>query len=766
MKTVPHEMTAVKPGQDTTSFSRRTFLAGSMGASLVMAFGPLGLAGSARAAIEGRRFSPTVWFEMDEQGATLINIAKAEMGQHVGTSLARILADELGVSWEDVSIKHVDSDPRWGYMVTGGSWSVFTTFKMLSQAGAAGRTVLIEAGAGMLGAAPADCRAEDGWVIAGEKKVSYAEIVSKGDIDRSFTAEELEAMPVKPASERRIIGRPGGALDIPAKTDGTAAYGIDAERPGMVYARPLVPPTRYGSKVNGVDDSAAKDIPGYIGYQVLEDPSNTLQGWVSALADNYWSAVKAGDAIKVDWTAGPTAGVSEDDILAEGAKLAKQKGTGTLVVNDGDVDAAAAAAARSVSAIYRTSSVLHFQLEPNNAVAEFADGKWQLYSGNQWQSLILPLLAKALEVPEDQVVIHQYYLGGGYGRRLFGDYMLPAALTAKAVGKPVKLVFTRPDDARFDCARSPSVQHFSASIDGDGKVSGIEHAAVAGWPTQTMAPGFMFDGLDDSGKADPFSINGAEHWYTLPGHRVRALMNPVAQETFLPGWLRSVGPGWIGWGVESFMDELAHVTGQDPIAFRLSMLDASGKNAGDKPQTAGGATRLAAVLRRTRERSGWGSELPADEGLGVAACAGQERNMPTWIACVAHVKVDRASGRVKVKRLYQTIDCGTRVHPDGAMAQAQGASLWGLSLALHEGTRFEQGQVADTNLDSYTPLRMGDVPELDIEFIDSDAFPVGMGEPPVIVIGPAIANAIYSAVGVRVRDLPIRPEAVLEQLQS
>lgn len=743
--------------------SRRTFLAGSAGAGLIMGLGVV-LPGCSReqaasdlaADAMDRSFAPTVWFEVDAEGGILVNIAKAEMGQHVGTALARVVADELGADWEAVRIKHVDSDPKWGYMVTGGSWSVFTTFAMLSQAGAAGRTVLRDAGAALLVVPADDCTVSMSEVSAGRESVSFAEIVKRGDISRTFTDEELAAMPIKPASERQYIGKATKARDIPEKATGTAIYGLDVELPDMVYAQPLLPPTRYGSSIKSIDDSAAKDVRGYIRTLSLSDPSEVLQGWAVVIAENYPSAMKAAKAVKVEWQAGSTASVSEADIVSEGERLARDKATGVLVVNDGDVAGARANAAKTHSAVYRTSTALHFTLEPQNAVVEFADGKCHIHTGNQWQSLILPVLSKALGMPETDIVIHQYYLGGGFGRRLWGDQIIPAALAARELGRPVKIVFQRADDSRFDCCRSASVQQFDATFDAGNELTGIEHAAAAGWPTLAMAPGFLADGVDGNGKFDTFSISGGDHWYTLPNHRVRAINNDLAQRTFLPGWLRAVGPGWVGWGVESFMDELAEIAGVDPIEFRLARLDGAGKNAGKAPEAVGGARRLAAVLKDVRDRSGWGRKLPAGEGMGVAVCHGQERTMPTWIACVAHVGVDKAAKRIKVHKIWQSIDCGTVVHPDGALAQAEGATLWGLSLALHEGASFQNGQVRERNLDAYTPLRMGDVPELDIRFMDSTEFPTGLGEPPLIPVPPAVGNAVYRASGIRVRNLPIR----------
>lgn len=754
-------------GNAAPVLTRRAFLIATIGTAAAFGF-PRSAGAAMDPAVRGGEppvdagplFEPTLWFSLDGEGIATVNIIRAEMGQHVGTALARILADELEVGWDKVRIIHVDTDPKWGVMVTGGSWSVWQTWPLFSQAGAAGRTALIEQGARLLGAEASACIARDGAVVAGERTISYGDIVRHGGLDRRFTPEELATLPIKPASERRLVGKPVAALDIPQKTNGGARYGIDARVPDMLYARPKIPPTRNGSRVTSVDDSAARKVKGYVRSLVLDDPSQTVPGWVMVIAESYPAAIRAADLVKVDWTPGPGADISEKAIQDHALQqIARPDGGVLLDTGGGDTAAAFRAASSTIERTYTTATVLHLQLEPVNALAFEKDGVFEIHTGNQWQSLILPTLAKALGRPEAGIVMRSYLIGGGFGRRLNGDYAVPAALAAKALGRPVKMLLTREDDTRFDSVRSPSVQTLRMAFGEGSRVTAMEHHAAAGWPTQIMAAFFMPKG--QGGKPyDPFAIAGADHWYDVGAQKVRAISNDLANSTFRPGWLRSVGPGWINWALESFMDEAALHVKTDPVAFRLALLTGAGRNAGSAPSAVGGALRQAEVVRRTAARAGWGETLPPDEGLGIATSFGQERDMPTWVACIARVRVERASGRVTVRKLTIVIDAGTVIDPDGALAQAEGGALWGLSMALREGTEFVNGAVKDINLDSYTPLRIADTPELDITFVDSAEPPVGLGEPATTVVGPAIANAIFAAVGVRLRHIPITPDAV------
>ncbi len=735
-----------------------------IGAGVLLGYPRSSLA-DASAGSAGDLFEPTIWYGIDPSGVVTVNIIRAEMGQHVGTALARIIADELEADWDKVKIVTVDSDPKWGLMVTGGSWSVWQSFPMLSRAGAAGRLALIEEGAKILGLSPQACVAREGAVHAKGKSVSYGDIVARGDLRRTYTAEQLQGMPIKPPRERRLIGKETLARDVPSKVNGKGRYGIDAAVLGMLYARPKVPPTRYDSKVISIDDSAARDLPGYIRSLALDDPSGTAPGWVMVYADSFTVANRAADLVQVKWQTGESANVSEADLQKRGMELIADPKGGALLVDDPGVDEVLQSATRKMERTYTTATVMHFALEPINALAFEKDGVFEIHTGNQWQSSILPVLANALGRGEDKIVMRSYLLGGGFGRRLDGDYAVPAALAAKAIGKPVKMVCTRADDMRFDCPRSPSRQVLRLAWGEGNRIVAMDHHAAAGWPTAHVAPYFM--PKDANGTPyDLFAISGADHWYTVGAQRVRALRNDLASRTFCPGYLRSVGAGWTSWAVETFLDEAAVMAGVDSLAFRLGLLDGAGRNSGSAPNAVGGAHRQAAVLARAAQKAGWGKALPKDVGLGIASTFGQERTMPTWVACAARVRVDRTTGQVAVEKLTVVIDAGTIIHPDSAEAQVEGGVFWGLGMTLHEGSEYVKGQPKDTNLDSYRVLRMGDIPEIEIEFLPSTEAPVGLGEPATTAVAPAIGNAIFAATGARIRHLPIRPEAVLAALSS
>lgn len=743
------------------TIGRRGFLIGSLSAGiLTVGYGVIPPR-DAHGATGPQALSPNLWYEIDRDGIVTVNVAKAEMGQHVGTALAQAVAEELEADWSQMRIRHVDSDPKWGTMITGGSWSVNWTFDLLSRAGAAGRMQLLAAGAKALGVAPESCRAAKGRIVSGSKSIGYGELVAAGGIAGAMSDAELKQIKLKDPATYEIVGKSVPALDIPAKVDGSARYGIEVKPTGLLYGKLVRPPARNGATVQTVDDAAAKSIPGYVRTLVLDDPSKTFSGLVVVLADSWWSARKAADAVQVTWNAGPHASVDDAALLAEARRLASDPTTGAAWVMDGDATAALAKATGVVAAEYTTGTNLHAPMEPMNATALLDGDVWHLHAGNQFQTASVPLVAKALGVDPAKVRLHQYYLGGGFGRRLYGDYLIPAALAAKAIGKPVKVIYDRTDDMRLDCPRSPSFQALKGAVGPDGRIVAWTHDVVAGWPTVTVAPALLAD-TPDKRKADSFAVSGADFWYGVPNHHVRAIQHELAQVVLSPGYLRSVGPGFTIWAVESFMDELARTAKADPVAFRLAHLDAAGKQAGgDTPSNKGGAHRLAAVLRQAAERAHWGKgKLPAGTAQGVALSMGQERGMPTFTACVARVAVDRKTGKFKVEKLTVVSDVGTPVNPDGVQSEMESATLWGLSLALHEATPVRNGAIVAGNFDSYAPLRMSQVPELDISFVGHGLYPVGIGEPPTTVVAPAIANAIAAASGARVRSLPITADKV------
>ncbi|MGH6743150.1 MAG: molybdopterin cofactor-binding domain-containing protein, partial [Bradyrhizobium sp.] len=680
---------------------------------------------------------------------------------------AQIVCEELGANWKDMRVQLASNDPKFndpvlGAQITGGSWSTMMNFEAMSRAGAAGRIALTEAAAAAMGVPASELVVRDGVIshAKSKKSMSFAELVKGGKATKTFTPDELKAIKLKTADQYTMIGVSVPQLDIPDKTRGAAKYGIDVMLPGMVYGALVTPPVRYGATVKSVDDSAAKKVPGFIKAVTLDDKTTTTTGWVVAVANTYQNARKAADALKIAYDGGPNAKLSSESLFTEARRLQSLDDSGEYFVKTGDPKGTFGSAAKLMEAEYTTNINIHCPMEPMNATAEFKGDILHIYSGNQFATRSGGIAAGAAGIDPKFVVMHQMYLGGGFGRRLDADMMVPAVQAAKAVGRPVKVIYTRENDMTMDFSRPLTYQKVKAGLDGDGKLIALSHDVVSAWPTARWGiPDFLTPSVDKKGPLDSFTVNGSDFFYTVPNHYVRAIKNEMAHNATPSGQLRSVAPGWTFWAVESMIDELAHAAGKDPAQYRIELLDGKGDNAG-------GAERLRNTLLAAMGLAGYGTkQLAKGEGMGVACVSSQERKTASWTACVAHVAV-APSGEVKVKKLTVATDVGTQVNPDGVQAQVMGAALWGMSLALFEKATMENGAIQQTNFDTYTPIRMSQMPELDVSIISNGLTATGTGEPATTVVGPAIANAIFNAVGARVRSLPITADAVKAAMKA
>jgi isoquinoline 1-oxidoreductase beta subunit len=749
----------VKVIPQTTDLSRRSFLVDTAAAGLVLGFA--GVPGIDQAFAASASFEPSVWYAISPDGLVTVTCGKADMGQHIASTMAQIIAEELGANWKDMRVQLASNDPKFndpvlGAQITGGSWSTMMNFDAMSRAGAAGRMALTEAAAAAMGVPASELVARDSMIShpKSKKQMSFADIVKSGKASKTFTPDELKAIALKSPDEYTMIGVSVPQLDIPSKSNGTAKYGIDVMLPGMVYGAVVTPPVRYGATVKSVDDSEAKKVKGFIKAVTLDDKTGSTTGWVVAVASTYAQAKKAAEALKISYDGGPNAKLSSELLLDEAKRLQGLSDAGQFFVKDGDPAAAFGTASKVLEAEYTTNINIHCPMEPMNATAEFKGDILHIYSGNQFATRSGAIAAGAAGIEPKFVVMHQMWLGGGFGRRLDADMMVPAVQAAKAVGKPVKVIYSRENDMTMDFSRPLTYQKVKAGVDGDGKLIAVSHDVVSAWPTARWGiPGFLTPSVDKKGPLDGFAVNGADFFYTLPNHHVRTIKNEIAHNATPSGQLRSVAPGWTFWAIESMIDEIAHATGQDPAQFRIALLDGKGKNDG-------GAQRLRNTLLAAMGLAGYGTrKLPKGEGLGVACVSSQERAAASWTACVAHVAV-APSGTVIVKKLTVATDVGTQVHPDNIRAQVEGAALWGLSLAMYEKATLKDGGIEQTNFDTYTPLRMSQVPEVAVTVIANGEKPTGVGEPAVTVVAPAIGNAIFNACGARVRALPITAEAV------
>jgi isoquinoline 1-oxidoreductase beta subunit len=711
----------------TTTLSRRAFLS-------ITTVAGVGLTLRIPLVDAAAAWDPNTALTITPDGIVTVHITKAEMGQGVGTALAQIVAEELEAEWKDVRIDYPTADPKFGLMLTGGSWSVNWTFDTLSRAGAAARLALVDAAATHWKVNAADCLAERGVVrhLPSGRSIRYGEIVERVPITRRFTEDDLKKLTLKKPGEYRLVGQWVQRLDIPEKTNGRAKFGLDTFLPNMVYAKVAYPPTREGGKHTAVDDSAARKVKGYVA-------TVNLPQLVAVVATSYEAAVKARDALKVTWDPGPNARVSTETIFASFAKAKDDPGAAAWH-EQGDVKAAMAGADKRHEATFTTDYVAHMQMEPMNCVVHVdRDGAYHIYTGSQFQTFAVGTLAAVLKVDAAKIRLHQHYLGGGFGRRLEPDIMLETALIAREVKRPVKFIRSREEDLRRDFYRSATLQLVRAGLGADGKIVAWENTLVASHPGKRWGPDFV-----DKKGLDQFALNGADHVYDIPNQIVRAV--PV--ETGISvGYVRAVAPNYTFFAVETFMDELAKVAGRDPLEYRLSMLS--------------GAPRLARVLKLAAEKAGWGSPLPPNSGRGLACVSAQEKKTPTWTASVVQARVDPASGVVQIEKIVCAVDCGIVVNPDGARAQIEGSILFGVSNALKERGTVANGALVQSNFHDYQVLRMNEAPEVEVHVVPSTEFPTGLGEPGTTTVAPALSNAIFAATGARVRQVPLSPDRVL-----
>ncbi|GMO55200.1 hypothetical protein BwSF12_69400, partial [Bradyrhizobium ottawaense] len=428
----------------TTDLSRRSFLVGTAASGLVLGYAGVPGIDSASAAAPAN-FEPSVWYAISPDGLVTVTCGKADMGQHIASTMAQIVCEELGAKWSDMRVALASNDPKFndpvlGAQITGGSWSTMMNFEAMSRAGAAGRIALTEAAAAAMGLPP---YFKDQLVVRdsivshpkSRKQMSFADIVKSGKATKTFTPDELKAIKLKTPDQYTMIGVSVPQLDIPSKTNGTAKYGIDVMLPGMAYGKVVTPPVRFGATVKSVDDSDAKKVPGFMKAVILDDKTGTTSGWVVAVASTYANARKAADALKIAYDGGPNAKLSSQSLLDEAKRLQGLEDSGQFFVKDGDPNAAFGSAAKVVEAEYTTSINIHAPLEPMNATAEFKGDILHIYSGNQFATRSGAIAAGAAGIDPKFVVMHQHWLGGGFGRRLDADMMIPAVQAAKAVGK-------------------------------------------------------------------------------------------------------------------------------------------------------------------------------------------------------------------------------------------------------------------------------------------------------------------------------------------
>ena len=705
--------------------ARRTFLKTSAGAALVVGFALPVLGGRARAADASAAFAPNAWVRITPDDRITVVCGSAEMGQGVLTAIPMLLAEELDADWARVGVEQAPVDkayanPMFGMQATGGSTTVRAHWEPLRKAGAAAREMLVAAAAAQWQVEPASLRTERSRVIAADGRT-----LGYGALVEAASRQPVPANPkLKDPAAFRILGQPLKRLDTPAKVNGTARYGIDAQLPGMlvaVMARAPMP----GAKPARVDDAKAKAVKGV--RQVV-----TIPNGVGVLADGYWAAKKGRDALEIAWDLGPHADLSTakvSEMLHEGAAKAD-----ALAKDAGNLRDAAANSALTVEAVYEAPYLAHACMEPMNCTAWVKGDEVEIWAGTQSQGPAQGILAQVAQATPAKVKVNTLMLGGGFGRRFAPDFTIDATLLSKASGKPVKLIYSREDDMAAGFYRPASVARFSGALDAQGKPTLL--GVGVGSPSIMAASGFMK--IPENG-VDTFAMEGiADHPYDIANQRLAyGRREPGPQVWF---W-RSVGHSQNIFFMEGFIDELAAAAKADPFEFRRGLL-------GQQPRYKG-------VLELAAEKAGWGKPLPAGVARGIAVA----QSFGSYVAEVAEVSVG-ADGTPKVHRVVAAVDCGMTVNPEIIRRQIEGAIVYGLSAALYGKLTIKDGKVEQGNFHDYPVLRLNEMPKVEVHILPSTENPGGIGEPGTPPIAPAVVNAIFAATGKRLRSLPIDAAAL------
>jgi isoquinoline 1-oxidoreductase subunit beta len=641
----------------------------------------------------------------------LFSIHKSEMGQGPMTSLSQLLAEELDCDWKQVRTEFAPVDPAYGPLQgTFGSMSARTCWVPLRNAGAAARDMLLDAAAQKWGVAKSQLRTENGQVIntATNARLSYGSLA-----DAAGKLPVPAKVAVKDPKDFRLIGTSPKRLDTHLKVNGTAGFGLDARRPGMVYAVLQRCPV-FGGKVASFDDTKAKAVPGVL--QVVQ-----ISRGVAVIADNTWSAMEGRRALQVQYDEGKNANLSSASIRELFVNLAEKPGA--VARNDGDVNAAMASGAKKIEAVYEVPYLSHAPMEPMNCTADVRPDSCEVWVATQIQTAAMGAAAKATGLPPSKIQIHTTFLGGGFGRRGGDDFVEEAVEISKAIGKPVKLTWSREDDMQHDLYRPASYAKFAAALDHDGW--------PVAWNTRVVCP--SFGGLRNG--VDRTSVEGIiDLEYSIPNFHVD--YHPPDVDIPTTYW-RSVGFSQNTFFSESFLDELAAATGKDPVEFRRRLLAKS--------------PRLLNVLELAAEKGGWGKPLPAGHARGIAVV----NNIGSYNAQVAEVSVEQ--GKLRVHRVVCAVDCGHVINPAGVEQQIQSGIVYGLSAMMKGAITIERGRVVQGNFNHYDVLRIDEMPVVEVHIVPSQAAPGGIGEASTPTIIPAVANAIFRATGKRLRKLPILP---------